>query len=96
MTGLEHESLFVRAEEVLWRQLHDVVLVRTVADPEVTALSGTGILLWLAVSQPVTAHELATELAAAVGAPLHVVERDVRTSLADLARRGVVMQLEGP
>ena len=94
MTGGDHESRFVRAREVLWRQLDGVVRVRTVADPEVVELSGTGVLLWVALVEPVTAVELATDLGAVVDAPVDVVARDVRIALADLVQRGVVTQLE--
>lgn len=93
-SDFDHESCFVRAPEVLWRQLADVILVRTVADPGIVELSGTGVLLWVALVEPVTAGELATELADVVGAPVEVVARDVRTALADLVQRGVVTQLE--
>ncbi len=55
MTGSDRASRFVRAPEVLWRQLDSVVLVRTVADPEVVELFGTGVLLWVALVEPVTA-----------------------------------------
>ena len=88
------ESRFVRAPEVLWRQLADAVLIRTVANPDVVELFGTGVLLWAALVEPVTVADLATELAAVVGAPLDVVAPDVRTALADLAGRGLVTQLE--
>lgn len=94
VTGVDHESRFIRAPEVLWRQLDDVVLVRTVANPEVVELIGTGVLLWVALVEPITADELATELAAVVGAPVEVVARDVLTALADLVQRGVVTQLD--
>jgi hypothetical protein len=79
---------------VLWRQVAGVILVRTVADPDIVELFGTGVLLWMALVEPVTASELATELAAVVGAPVDVVILDVRTSLADLVHRGLVTQLE--
>ena len=79
---------------MLWRQLTGVTLVRTVADPEIVELCGTGVLLWMALVEPVTAGELATELAAVVGTPVDVVTPDVRTALADLVHRGVVTQLE--
>jgi hypothetical protein len=86
-------SRFVRAREVLWRQLADATLVRTVADPEIVELRGTGVLLWLALVEPVTAGDLAMELAAVIGAPVDVVAPDVRAALADLIHRGLVTQL---
>ena len=46
------ERRFVRAPEVLWRQVADLILLRTVADPEIAQLSGTGVLLWLALVEP--------------------------------------------
>jgi hypothetical protein len=88
------EGLFVRAPEVLWRQLVGVILIRTVADPEIIELFGTAVLLWLALAEPISAGELATELAAVVGAPVDLVARDVRTALTDLMQRGVVTRLE--
>jgi hypothetical protein len=95
-SDFDHDSRFVRAPEVLWRQLADVILVRTVADSEIVELCGTGVLLWVALVEPVTAGELATDVAAVVGAPVDVVARDVRTALADLVHRGLVTQLEVP
>ena len=95
-SDFDHESRFVRAPEVLWRQLAGVILIRTVADPEIVELFGTGVLLWVALVQPVTAAELATELAAVVGAPVDVVVRDIRTALADLMHRGLVTQIGVP
>lgn len=77
---------------MLWRQVAGVILIRTVAEPEIVELSGTGVLLWLALVEPITAGELATELAAVMGAPGDVVVGDVRTALADLVHRGFVTQ----
>lgn len=94
-SDFDPQSRFVRAAEVLWRRLADVILVRTVADPEIVELLGTGVLLWVALVEPVTVGELAAELAAVVGAPVDIVTRDVRGALADLVRRGLVRQL-GP
>src|SRR2546423_474414 len=93
-SDIDHGSRFVRAPESLWRELAGVTLVRTVDVPEIVELSGTGVLLWAALVEPISADELATDLAALVSAPLDVVARDVRIALADLVRRGVVTQLE--
>jgi hypothetical protein len=71
-----------------------VILVRTVADPEILELSGTATLLWIALAEPITADELATELATVVRASLECVAPDVHTALADLVHRGVVTQLK--
>ena len=87
------ETRFVRARDVLWRQLGGVVLLRTVADPEIVELSGAAVLLWMALTEPATAAELATELAAVAGAPEDVVAPDVRGALADLVHRGIATQL---
>ena len=81
---------------MLWRQLEGVVLIRTVADPEVVELYGTGVLMWMALAEPVSAGELTAELAAVLEAPVDVMARDVRTALADLVQRGVVTQLGVP
>src|SRR5437660_567463 len=88
----DRESRFVRAPEVLWRQVAGVVLLRTVAEAEIVELSGTGLLLWLGLVEPITAGELAAELAAVAGAPVDVVAGDVRRALTDLVRRGFVTQ----
>jgi hypothetical protein len=85
---------FIRARETLWRQLSDVTLVRTVDDPDVVELWGTAALLWMALAEPVTAGDVAADLAALTDAPLDVVARDVRTAIADLVRRGVVIRVE--
>lgn len=79
---------------MLWRQLADAILVRTVPDPEIVELDGAAVLVWVALAEPVTAGELAMELAAVVGAPVDVVARDLRTALANLVHRGLVTQLE--
>jgi coenzyme PQQ synthesis protein D (PqqD) len=92
-SDFDEKRRFVRSP-VLWRQVAGVILVRSVADPEIVELSGTGTLLWFALTEPATAGELATELAAVVGAPPDVVARDVSTALADLVHRGIVTQLE--
>ena len=93
-SDFDHGNHFVRAPEVLWRQVADRILVRTVADPEIVELFGTGVFLWVALVEPVTAGELARELAAVVGAPADVVIRDLRIALADLVHRGVATQHE--
>jgi hypothetical protein len=89
-----HGVRFVRAPESLWRDLPGVSLVRTVEDPEVVELWGSGVLVWAALVEPVTAIELAFDLAAVLGAPLDVVGRDVDTALTDLVHRGVAMRLD--
>ncbi len=91
---LDGESRFVRAPDVLWRQSADVVLIRTLSDPTVIELGGTGVLLWLALVEPVTARELAAELAEVLGAPADVVTADVHRALADLVHRGFVTRFE--
>jgi hypothetical protein len=90
---LHEAARFVRTEESLWRQVADVTLVRTVNQPDVVELRGTGALLWVALVEPVTVAELAADLAEAIGAPLDIVSRDVQVALADLVHRGVVTQL---
>jgi coenzyme PQQ synthesis protein D (PqqD) len=93
---LDPSALLVRSPEVLWRQAGRVVLARTVSDPEVVELFGTGVLLWLALVEPITVAELAVELAAAVDVPVEVVATDVRAAVADLLRRGLVTRVQGP
>lgn len=88
--GFDPETRFVRGADVLWRRVAGVILVRTVDNPEVVELSGTGLLLWLALHEPVTARELAADLAAAVGGAVDVVAADVQAALVELARRGFV------
>lgn len=90
----DHQVRFVRAPASLWRELTGVTLVRTVDDPEVIELWGTGALLWEALKEPVTLDELAWDLAAVVGAPPDVVARDVHDALTDLLNRGVVERAE--
>ena len=71
-----------------------MTLVRTVDDPEVVELWGSGVLLWAALVEPVTADELASDLAAVAGAPVDLVVRDVHDALTDLLHRGVVKKFE--
>jgi hypothetical protein len=93
--NLDPGTRFVRAPNLLWRQSAGVILARTVADAEIVEVSGTGLLLWLALLEPVSADDLTGELAAVLGVPDEVLARDVRTALADLVHRGLVTQL-GP
>jgi hypothetical protein len=93
---LDPEALLVRSPEALWRQAGRVILVRTVSDPEIVELFDTGVLLWLALAEPINVSELALELAAVVGVPVEVVAPDVRAAAADLLRRGVVRQVQEP
>lgn len=88
------DGRFIRAQDSLWRQFADVTLVRTVGNPEVVELWGTGALLWTVLIEPVSVNELASDLASVVDAPLDVVTRDVHNALTELVRRGLVMQLE--
>lgn len=92
--GFDNGDRFVRDPGVLWRDAAGVTLVRRVDDPEVVELFDTGVLLWLALLEPVTARELTNELAEVLGAPAAVVARDVDTALADLVRRRLVTRLE--
>ena len=91
--GFDPESRFVRNPGVLWRQVAGVILLRTVDGPQTVELFGTGVLLWLALAEPITAGELAAELAAVIGVPVEIVTPDVQAALADLAARGLVTQL---
>jgi hypothetical protein len=93
-SGLDPEALFVRSPEALWRQAGRVVLVRTVSEPHVVELFDTGVLLWLALVEPITARALAAELAAVVDVPVEIVAPDVQSAIADLLRRGVVTQVQ--
>src|SRR5690348_5572211 len=93
-TDFDPGRRFVRATDVLWRRSAGVVMVRTVARSEVLELSGTGVLLWLALGEPITAGELAEELAVLVGAPVSVVADDVLHALADLVQRGLVTEVD--
>jgi hypothetical protein len=52
-----NEDRFVRAPGVLWRRSADVVLARTVADPGIIELGGTGVLLWLALVEPLISSQ---------------------------------------
>ena len=85
-----HDSHFVRRQDTLWRQVAGAILVRTVADAEIFELNGSGVLLWIALEDPVTADELIAELAGNVGAPAELVAVDVRAALGDLLHRGLV------
>lgn len=84
---------FVRTAGVLWRQSADVVLVRSISDPEIIELGGTAVLLWLALVQPVSGGELVADLAEVTGASVDVVAADVGTALTQLERRGLVARL---
>lgn len=91
---LDPEALIVRSPDSLWRHAGRVILVRTVSDPEIVELFDTGVLIWLALAEPITASELALEMAAVVGVPVEVVAPDVRAAAVDLLRRGFVTQVQ--
>ena len=93
-SGSEYESRFIRVREVLWRNVAGSVLVRTVADSDIVELSGTAVLLWLALADALTVGELAAELAGVLDAPLEVVTDDVRSALEELVRRGLIARCD--
>lgn len=88
------DDRFVRASGVLWRQSADVVLARTISDPGIIEVGGTGVLLWLALVEPLTAEQLASELAEVTGAQIEIVAPDVRAALRELEQRNLVTCLE--
>jgi hypothetical protein len=90
----DRDEHFVRAPGVLWRHVAGTVLLRTLTDPGIVELSGSSVLIWLALGNPVSAGELASDLSAVVGARLDVVAAEMRPVLHDLLQRGFVTRLD--
>ena len=82
----------VRGPEVLWRAgAFGVVLA--VPGREPLTLSGTGRALWDALARPITAADLAAELATAFAADPDVVAADIAPVLDELGRVGAVEEV---
>ena len=81
---------WMRAEEVLWREVVDGVLLLAPGEQEPVVLSGSGVLVWERLAEPATGKVLAAWLADAYGQPPDTILEDLLPALADLEDRGLV------
>jgi Coenzyme PQQ synthesis protein D (PqqD) len=79
-----------RADDVVWRQARNGVLVRPLSGAAVITLAGTGDGLWQQLAKPMTIDELAAGLAELYGARPDQVLQELAQVLDDLVDRGVL------
>lgn len=88
-------SRYARAEAVLWRRTATAVVLLPLEDGDVFELAGTGAALWDLLAEPVTVGEAAVALSTAFRTSPEQVAADIEPVLVELARRGVVTELDG-
>jgi hypothetical protein len=76
---------------VLWREGAFGVVVQA-GEAEPRTLEGTGRALWRALAAPVSAGELAAELAREFGVDRDRIVADIAPVLAELTRIGVIVE----
>jgi hypothetical protein len=80
---------------VLWRRVHDRVLLLLPATREVLSLTGSGGDLWAVLDEPGSLPELAERLAAIYGAPVERIAADIAPIVDELRRYGAVVTRKG-
>jgi hypothetical protein len=83
------QQRFVRADEVLWRDGGDILVLARVDGYAVT-LTGPGGAVWEVLERPRTMDETAAELAEAFDADVDVVRGDLEPVLDRLVDEGFV------
>jgi hypothetical protein len=81
---------YSRGRRVLWRQTSDRVLLLPADDGELVSLTGTGLLLWELLAEPMELMEIADFMSATYGVTTDVVESDLVPVLDDLGHRGLI------
>jgi hypothetical protein len=79
---------------VLFRRVHDVVLLLGPADQQVFALSGAGPDLWDLLAEPITVRDAVRRLADAYAVPADSIFSDVRRIFDELSQMRVVTRAE--
>lgn len=82
----------VRSATTLWRAGPFGHVLLAPGDPEPHALTGTAAIVWDALAEPVTADDLAHDLAAAFGTDPDTVAADLAPLLAAWRASGAVVE----
>lgn len=82
--------LYGRGARVLWRQTRDRVLLLHATDGEMVSLTGTGVVLWDLLAEPMELSRLSEVMSAAYGVSADVITADVAPVLDDLSARQLV------
>lgn len=80
-----------RATRAVYREAHGSVYVLPPAGHDVVVLSGAGGAIWRAFTEPRTVDDVIDELMSTFDAPAPVITRDVRSTVDDLASRGLLV-----
>jgi Coenzyme PQQ synthesis protein D (PqqD) len=91
-----HRGVVQRAPGVVWRDGEFGVVLLAPGAPEPKTLTGTGRELWRAIVRPMTAAELAAELALTFDADAARVEADITPVLDELTQLGVLELVPAP
>jgi hypothetical protein len=83
-----------RSGGVLYRRVHDVVLLLAPGERQVFALSGAGPDLWELLAEPISVRDAVHRLAADYSVPAETIAPDVRRVFAELAEMDVVTRAE--
>lgn len=81
---------FVRAGNVLSRELQDAVLVMARGGPDVLSLSGAGTEIWRLLGTPVTFEQLLRRLSDHFRVPVESIDDDVHRTLERLVEARLV------
>jgi Coenzyme PQQ synthesis protein D (PqqD) len=79
-----------RRGDVLWRRTHDRVIVLVRSNGELIALKATGCALWAALEEPGSVGQIAARLAGAYGESVEQIAADIKPTIGELRRLGVV------
>jgi Coenzyme PQQ synthesis protein D (PqqD) len=77
-----------RSRRVLQRTVGAEVLLTTVEDPSVHRLSGSAGAAWIILESPMTAEQLASDLASVYRVDVHAVSSDVRALVDNFVEQG--------
>lgn len=83
-----------RSGGVLFRRVHDVVLLLGPSDRDVFTLSGAGPDLWDLLAEPITVPDAVGRLAERYAVPADSIVSDVRRVFEELAALHVVTRAE--
>lgn len=91
--SVQRDDRFVQAEEVLVRDLNEVVLVMARGDRAIHSLTGAGTAIWRDLCAPVTLEQLVAKLANFFDLAAEVIDADVRRTVEDLVAARLVLRL---
>lgn len=91
MNGLTEETRLRLADENVWSGLGDAVVILDLASSSYLSLDDVGAAVWDSLAEPCTVGELEVRLAAVYEVDPAQLSEDLRTFLADLLDRGLVV-----